>query len=725
MMFISSCYNAVQIIQLLLLTVSVVSSGTTAASNHNNNILVVGSANADTFLPVPRMPVEGENLMTSGPPQIDLPGGKGCTQAVAASKLLLLSTGKVKFVGQFGSDANIFQDALKHVDCSHCGHHQHLTSGRGYVFLTDDGSVSAVVSGGSNMEGWSQWEQMYYNNNNKANEEQVDTTSYFDSLLEGVYCVMLQREVPEFVNLLVAAEAKNRGILVLQDVGGDDRPISENMLQLCDYIMPNESELNRLVASFENSEFSQKDADSSLTDDNEVITRAKFLQSKGARNVLVSRGKRGCLLLTEQGKIVQAAGCSVSDVVDETGAGDCFRAAFAASLREKSMEDCLVYANAAGACAVTKKGAVPSTPDAAQVEELYGSSRKTSSHSNKNAFIPRGGGESSNKKKDNDKFPFLIGSRLNSMKDRPELWNSPLKTPKEFLKRQATVPGVTCVDFNYPQHFQGYWDIGEVKQALSETGLVAGAVCLRYPNEFARGAMNHPDATLRRKAIDLTLEAAKVAQELGCQEVVVWSAYDGYDYPFQVDYDEKWSQVVDAFRECCDTFPEMKFSVEFKPTDENTRFFTVPSTGAALLLVKEVDRPNFGLTLDVGHMLMAGENPGQSIAMAGKHVFGVQLNDGYTRLAAEDGLMFGSIHPSMALEIMYQLRRIGFSGHFYFDTFPQRTDPVQEATYNAQQVKKFWYAAGQMDQKELQKVVSEHDAIGALKLVEKAMQLFQ
>jgi len=82
---------------------------------------------------------------------------------------------------------------------------------------------------------------------------------------------------------------------------------------------------------------------------------------------------------------------------------------------------------------------------------------------------------------------------------------------------------------------------------------------------------------------------------------------DGYDYPFQVNYCEKWHQLVKAFQECCDEYPDIKWSLEYKPTDENTRFFTVPSTGAALLLIKEIDRPNMGLTLDVGHMLMAGE----------------------------------------------------------------------------------------------------------------------
>ena len=49
-------------------------------------------------------------------------------------------------------------------------------------------------------------------------------------------------------------------------------------------------------------------------------------------------------------------------------------------------------------------------------------------------------------------------------------------------------------------------------------------------------------------------------------------------------------------RKLCDALPEVRVSLEFKPTDENTRFFAVPSTGAALLLAHEIDRPNFGLT---------------------------------------------------------------------------------------------------------------------------------
>jgi sugar phosphate isomerase/epimerase len=309
------------------------------------------------------------------------------------------------------------------------------------------------------------------------------------------------------------------------------------------------------------------------------------------------------------------------------------------------------------------------------------------------------------------------------MKDRPDLWSDPLETPHDYVKRQATIPGLTCVDFNYPQHFHS-WTNQQAKAALDECGLLAGAVCLRYPPKFARGAMNHPDPQLRQEALELTKQAAEAAMDLGCSEVVIWSAFDGYDYPFTVDYDEKWTQLVEAFQEICDAHPSIKFSLEYKPTDENTRFFTVPTTAAALLLVDEIDRENMGLTMDVGHMLMAGENPGQSIAMVGKRkkLFGIQLNDGFTRLAAEDGLMFGSVHPSMALEIMYQMRKTEFQGHFYFDTFPQRTDPIAEAAYNIKQVKKFWAAAGAIEEEAIRQITKNHDAIGALELVNESLR---
>ncbi|KAL7569888.1 hypothetical protein ACA910_008555 [Epithemia clementina (nom. ined.)] len=683
-------------------------------------IVVVGSVNADTFLNVERLPSEGENLLTIDEPTVDVPGGKGCTQAIAASKLLTGSGSAVSFICQFGNDAvaTLLQNTLKGagVDVSDSGHDSRHPSGRGYVFLSrSTGQVSAVVSGGSNQNGWRSFDCAWAKYQNRP--ENIVLDGLIDRILQDCSCLMLQREVPEFVNQLFAAKAKSRHIIVLQDIGGCDRPMDRAHMECCDFLIPNETELKRLVVSCGYEE-------SSIPED--AVERAKLLQKFGARNVLVTQGSRGSTFVSEHGQIVhhQPPAPTQSDVVDETGAGDCYRAAFAVALLEgKSIPASMEFASAAGSLSVERFGAVPSTPTRNEVEH-----RCQTAHV---LGIPRGNGAVSTScdslslrggSSEKEDFPFLIGSRLNSMKDRPDLWDLPLSSPFDYVKRQATIRGLTCVDFNYPQHFLS-WNAQEAKKALDEAGLVAGAVCLRYPSKFARGAMNHPDRALRQEAIELTKEAARTALELGCNEVVVWSAFDGYDYPFQVNYDAKWDELVNAFRECCDEFPNVKFSLEYKPTDENTRFFTVPSTGAAIIMASDVNRINFGLTLDVGHMLMSGENPGQSIAMAGRSgkLFGIQLNDGYTRLAAEDGLMFGSVHPGMALEVMYQLRKTAFDGHLYFDTFPQRSDPVKEAEYNIQRVKRLWRLSGSFCQDRLEKIWDDHDAIEAMILVDESL----
>jgi len=337
------------------------------------------------------------------------------------------------------------------------------------------------------------------------------------------------------------------------------------------------------------------------------------------------------------------------------------------------------------------------------------------------------------------------------MKDRPDLWaatttEAEKKSVRGWVERQGTIRGLGLVDFNFPQHLKplnedsgvgsgdeddGRLSVAEAKQALRGAqgaqgpGLKCGAVCLRYPSDSMRpGSFTHPDPRVREEAVALTIQAGLAAQELaggGPSEVVVWSAFDGYDYALQVDHEELWGLVVQGFQKVCDALgPQTKVSLEFKPTDENTRFFTVPSTGAALLLCRDVGRDNFGLTLDVGHCLAAGENPAQSAAMAlreGK-LFGVQLNDGYTRLGAEDGLMFGSVHPGLALELIVWLVKGKFAGHVYFDTFPRNEDPVRECEANINTCKRMWAkAVSLLEDPRLPKCWAAHDGLSALQLL--------
>ncbi|KAJ1460296.1 Ribokinase-like protein [Pelagophyceae sp. CCMP2097] len=654
-------------------------------------LLVVGSANADVLVEVQSLPRAGETVVALSEARV-CAGGKGANQACAASKL----GAECSFLGQFGSDADgaMLVKALESDGVAlHAlsGKHK-CASGRGFVFIRKgDGAVASAVCAGAN----AMWD--------------ADAVgSALSKMTEKPAVVMLQREVPEAVNVAVANAFKG-GTIIFLDAGGEDSPVSAELLALADYVAPNRLELARLLG------------EEPEAVDSDVVAAAKRLQFLGAKNVLVTLGCDGAVLVSADGTVHHQPRVDPKcAVVDETGAGDAFRAAFAVALAEgRLICDCLCFAAAAGALAVTRVGGAAAAPTRDDCEKLLAAAAPSTAADpsaggaaeTPTGLAARGGAEA---------CPWKFASRLNSMKDRRDLAGDSTNDLLGWIKRQGTIQGLNLVDFNFPEHLQGY-TVGEVKQALDEAGLACGAVCLRYPaSKFRRGAMTHPDAETRAEAIQLTKDACAWARDLGASEVVVWSAWCGYDYSFQVDYAVLWARVVEAFQQVCDSAPDIKVSLEYKPTDENTRFFIVPSTGAAMLLCDDVCRDNFGLTLDVGHCLAAGENPAQSAALVGSRgkLFGVQLNDGYQRIGAEDGLVFGSVHPLMALEMTLWLVKTNFPGHVYFDTFPRNEDPVREAQFNIRRTKHFWQRATALLRTNLGQLVENHDAISILELLE-------
>jgi sugar phosphate isomerase/epimerase len=285
------------------------------------------------------------------------------------------------------------------------------------------------------------------------------------------------------------------------------------------------------------------------------------------------------------------------------------------------------------------------------------------------------------------------------------------------------VAGLGGVILNHPQHTT---DAGlappAVAAALRSAGLAAAGIATRFPDTLREGAFSNPDATLRAAALAIGVDSCRWAEALGAPEVIVWSPYDGFDYNFQADFDVAWRRIADAFRSLADACaPRVRVSLEWKPTDAASRFSFVPSTGAALLLAAQVNRANFGLTLDVGHLLMAGENPAQSaaaVASAGA-LFGVQLGDAHVRPGAEDGLAFGSVHAAAAAELVYWLRqRIRYNRTVYFDTFPVNEDPEREAALNIRRFKALWARAGRLAAAGMDALLARHDAMGALEALE-------
>ena len=302
---------------------------------------------------------------------------------------------------------------------------------------------------------------------------------------------------------------------------------------------------------------------------------------------------------------------------------------------------------------------------------------------------------------------FRYATRLNSFR----LHGGAKIGSAAALRSVAKVKGISAVELNYPQHFTG--ENEDLLELARGEGLAITALNLRYDGpDFAHGAFTHPLEANRAKAIRISMEAAELAAKRGIGHVILWMGPDGYDYPFQSDYRQLWDMEIDGFRRVAEIAPDVRVSVEYKPSDPR-RFSLVRNMGEALLAVADVGRPNFGVTLDYCHLLMAGENLAfaASLALARGKLFGVHINDGYG--PADDGLMVGTITLWQTVELLWTLRQGGFTGTIYFDTFPDRLDPAAECARNVETMERLTALLDRVPVEAVRTAQAAQDAVSA------------
>ena len=268
----------------------------------------------------------------------------------------------------------------------------------------------------------------------------------------------------------------------------------------------------------------------------------------------------------------------------------------------------------------------------------------------------------------------------------------------KLLSLAAGIEGIDAADLNFPDQVSPHTEAA-VAQALQAHGLHLNGLAMRYYGDpaLALGAFTHPDADVRRKAIDLTKAGLDCAARLGTRLMTLWMGQDGFDYAFQMDYAQAWDRTVAAMAELADHNPDIDIAIEYKP-NEPRAYALMPDIGTTLLATREVNRPNIGVTLDFAHVLYADEMPAHAATLVARHsrLLGVHLNDGYGK--RDDGLMAGTVHPVQTVELLWQLDRIGYDGVIYFDTFPDHSglDPQREARTNVILVERLRQIAGDL-----------------------------
>lgn len=300
-------------------------------------IVVVGSINTDLVAVTKKAPVVGETVIGSDF-QIH-PGGKGANQAVAVARLGY----PVRLIGRLGSDT-FGAELRSHLETSGVDIAGVSTSdgasGVAVIVVSERGENSIVLAPGAN---------------SKVAPEDLEANL---SILKSAGIVLAQLEIPlETVEYLARICARENVPLILDPAPARDLP--SGIFKDIAWFTPNQTE----AAFYLGNKHSELNPQAPA----EV---ANILLSNGCRGVVLKMGAHGTYLGSPGGNGSLVSAFSV-DAIDTTAAGDAFNGGFATALMlGKSPLDSATFAAAVAAISVTRRGAQPSMPSMAEVEEF-------------------------------------------------------------------------------------------------------------------------------------------------------------------------------------------------------------------------------------------------------------------------------------------------------------------------------------------------------------------
>lgn len=298
-------------------------------------VCVLGSFMMDLALRAPRRPVAGETVVGTS---FDMfLGGKGFNQAVAASR----AGARTAMIGRLGVDefGHKFLECLRAeaIDCTHVVVDDEAGTGIGVPLIESSGENSIVIIPRAN---------------ERMTPRDVERSA---ALIASAGVVLLQLELPVDTAIAAARIAKQSGTLVVLNPAPAPRDgVIDRFRGLVDVLVPNEVEAHTLCGAAASGAHSEAAAE---------------LSARLGVPVVMTLGGHGCVVVSNDSSFEVSA--HPVKVVDTVGAGDAFCGSLGTWLNAgASLQKAVLYANAAGALAVTRAGAEPAMPNRQAIIEL-------------------------------------------------------------------------------------------------------------------------------------------------------------------------------------------------------------------------------------------------------------------------------------------------------------------------------------------------------------------
>jgi ribokinase len=296
---------------------------------------VIGSANVDMAMTLPRLPRPGETV--AGGTLLVNRGGKGANQAVAA-RLLGAEVRMIGCVGDDGGGADIRASlAQLGIGVDGLATLSGAPTGTALILVDPAGLNQIGVALGAN-------ERLT-----------VEMASAREASIGWADVLLCQLEIPLSVVRWGLLNAKRRGVKTILNPA-PVCSLTDDLLALVDLLTPNEVEAEALSGV-------------PVRDVETAREAAERLLARGAGRVIVTLGGQGALACDENAVLHFPA--FPVEVVDTTAAGDAFNGALAVGIAAGgNLEQAIPLAAAAAALTCTKRGAQDSLPARAEVERF-------------------------------------------------------------------------------------------------------------------------------------------------------------------------------------------------------------------------------------------------------------------------------------------------------------------------------------------------------------------
>jgi len=201
------------------------------------------------------------------------------------------------------------------------------------------------------------------------------------------------------------------------------------------------------------------------------------------------------------------------------------------------------------------------------------------------------------------------------------------------------------------------------KQILADHGLAAEFVAPRlwFSPHTIDGAYTSNDPADRAYAVERSLKAVDIANELGTHLMVLWLAREGTYVREAKSVPQAMQHLVEAINKLLEYDKHLRILVEPKPNEPTDQAY-IPTAGHALALgYRTIDPSRMGILIETAHQILAGLDPSDEMgyALSFHKLWSVHLND-QSGLKFDEDKSFGEVDLRRAFNQVRVLEENGY-----------------------------------------------------------------